>query len=119
MSCLFWDVVPVKIYFWQQDIIVTVFCLAPITATLIADLMLEQKSDPLLAEFSYQRFYQPANMTSLSNPKLPLQIESNSQPPLSAASSLVADSTIEDDNQLTIAGRTFNSRLMTGTGKIS
>lgn len=91
--------------------------LAPITATLIADLMLEQKSDPLLAEFSYQRFYQPANMTSLSNPKLPLQIESNSQPPLSAASSLVADSTIEDDNQLTIAGRTFNSRLMTGTGK--
>ncbi len=93
--------------------------LAPITATLIADLILEQKSDPLLAEFSYQRFYHSGNMTSLSNPKLPLQIKSTSQVPLPAAStSLLGDQvTLEDDHQLTIAGRTFNSRLMTGTGK--
>ncbi len=93
--------------------------LAPITATLIADLILEQKSDPLLAEFSYQRFYHSGNMTSLSNPKLPLQIKSTSQVPLPAVptSLLEGQITIEDDHKLTIAGRTFNSRLMTGTGK--
>jgi thiazole synthase len=99
--------------------------LAPITASLIADLILEQKSDPLLAEFSYQRFHQPANMT-LSNPRLPLQIESTPQAPLSAATTSLLDDypkgtlrdrTIEDDQPLIIAGRTFNSRLMTGTGK--
>lgn len=87
--------------------------LAPITASLIADLILEQKSDPLLAKFSYQRFYQPANMT-LSNPKLPL-IESN-QSPLPATPTSLLNGITEDD-KLTIAGRTFNSRLMTGTGK--
>ncbi|MEY4517670.1 MAG: thiazole-phosphate synthase [Cyanobacteriota bacterium] len=99
--------------------------LAPITASLMADLILEQKSDPLLAEFSYQRFHQPANMT-LSNPRLPLQIESTPQAPLSAATTSLLDDypkgtlrdrTIEDDQPLIIAGRTFNSRLMTGTGK--
>ncbi|PSB10864.1 glycine oxidase ThiO [Pleurocapsa sp. CCALA 161] len=97
--------------------------LAPITASLMADLILEQKSDPLLAEFSYQRFYQPANMT-LSNPQL-LQIKSTSQTPLTAATTSLAGDYpkgtlcdhIEDDRPLTIAGRTFNSRLMTGTGK--
>ncbi|MEO1672087.1 MAG: glycine oxidase ThiO [Cyanobacteria bacterium J06631_2] len=89
--------------------------LAPITASLIADLILDQKSDPLLASFSYQRFHQPANMT-LSNPQLPLQITSTPQAPLATAT-LPGDRSIEDDNPLTIAGRTFNSRLMTGTGK--
>ncbi|MEO0925680.1 MAG: glycine oxidase ThiO [Cyanobacteria bacterium J06643_13] len=88
--------------------------LAPITATLIANLILNQKSDPLLANFSYQRFHQPANMT-LSNPQLPLQITSTPPAPLPAA--LSSDRSIEDDKPLTIAGRTFNSRLMTGTGK--
>ena len=93
--------------------------LAPITATLMADLILEQKSDPLLAEFSYQRFDHSENMTSLSNPKLPLQIKSTPQVPLPAASTSILGEqvTLEDDHQLTIAGRTFNSRLMTGTGK--
>ncbi|MBE9047511.1 glycine oxidase ThiO [Pleurocapsales cyanobacterium LEGE 10410] len=86
--------------------------LAPITASLLADLILEQKSDPLLAEFSYQRFYHPAKNMTLGNPKLSLQIESN---PLPLPS--VNSSSIEDPDKLTIAGRTFNSRLMTGTGK--
>ncbi len=84
--------------------------LAPITASLIADLVLNQKSDPLLAKLSYQRFNRPANM-SLSNSHLPLQIESNPQPPLPPSTTSLPD------DQLTIAGRTFNSRLMTGTGK--
>ena len=99
--------------------------LAPITASLITELILEQKSDPLLAEFSYQRFYQQSsNMTSLSNlgnkpQKLPLQIKSSPQAPLppSATSLLPNQTIIDDSDRLTIAGRTFNSRLMTGTGK--
>lgn len=91
--------------------------LAPITASLITDLILHQKSDPLLAAFSYQRFEQPINMTSLSKPKFPLQIESTSQIPLAAAQSLRGEVIVEDQQQLQIAGRTFNSRLMTGTGK--
>jgi len=90
--------------------------LAPITATLMADLILEQKFDPLLANFSYQRFQQPANMT-LSNPKLPLQINSTPQTPLPSATTTLLDASTESADKLTIAGRTFNSRLMTGTGK--
>ena len=95
--------------------------LAPVTASLIADLILEQKSDPLLTEFSYQRFYKTKNMTSISGSpsKLPLQIESNPQAPLppSSTSWLENEVIIEDTDKLTIAGKTFNSRLMTGTGK--
>ncbi|MGF1590178.1 MAG: glycine oxidase ThiO [Pleurocapsa sp.] len=92
--------------------------LAPITASLIADLILNQKSDPLLTKFSYQRFYQPANM-SPRNSHLPLPIESNPQPPLPPSTTSLLDDQIiiEGDRPLTIAGRTFNSRLMTGTGK--
>ena len=90
--------------------------LAPITASLIADLILKQKSDPLLTEFSYRRFYHRENMT-LSNSPSPLQIEPNTQSPLPASPNSLSKEVIEDDNKLTIAGRTFNSRLMTGTGK--
>jgi thiazole synthase len=96
--------------------------LAPITASLMADLILEQKADPLFAEFSYQRFHPPVNMT-LSNPAQPLQITSTPQAPLPGSTTtllsnpLIKDIDIEDDQPLTIAGRTFNSRLMTGTGK--
>lgn len=93
--------------------------LAPITARLIADLILEQKSDPLLAEFSYQRFYHSRNMTSLNSSPAPFQLESDAQVSFPAVpTSLLANQTIiEDDHKLTIAGRSFNSRLMTGTGK--
>jgi len=102
--------------------------LAPITASLMADLILEQKSDPLLAEFSYQRFHPPVNPVNmtLSNPTQPLQIAST--PQAATPTTLLSDrgafpegnrliENIEDDQPLTIAGRTFNSRLMTGTGK--
>ena len=93
--------------------------LAPITAKLISDLILEQKSDPLLTEFSYQRFYHSSNMTSLNSSPVSLQLESNNQVSFPAVPTpLLADQImIEDDHKLTIAGRTFNSRLMTGTGK--
>ena len=89
--------------------------LAPITASLIADLILEQKSDPLLTEFSYQRFYRPT--MTLSNSKSPLQIESTPTPVTPANAALLNGQAIVEDDKLTIAGRTFNSRLMTGTGK--
>ena len=96
--------------------------LAPITASLIADLILEQKSDPLLAEFSDRRFHQSNLMTPISNldsntPKLSLQIESTPQTGLRASSTSLLSERNEAKDKLTIAGRTFNSRLMTGTGK--
>ncbi|MBU7585827.1 MAG: glycine oxidase ThiO [Nostoc sp. TH1S01] len=92
--------------------------LAPVTAALIADFICEQKSDPLLAPFHYSRFHtQPstapmlthsANFTNgdrhspLANPRLLSAVEVNSPLP---------------DSPLVIAGKSFQSRLMTGTGK--
>jgi thiazole synthase len=86
--------------------------LAPITAALIADLILEQKSDPLLADFHCSRFhYKPSTSTPMlthsanfSNGHQPAI--SPQQPPLPI-----------QDSPLIIAGKTFQSRLMTGTGK--
>ncbi|MEA5616698.1 glycine oxidase ThiO [Cronbergia sp. UHCC 0137] len=80
--------------------------LAPVTAALIADLICEQKPDPLLADFNYLRFQAKSSTTTLmfthsanftngySNPKLTIK-----------------------DSELIIAGKAFQSRLMTGTGK--
>ncbi|MBN3894555.1 MAG: glycine oxidase ThiO [Nostoc sp. NOS(2021)] len=86
--------------------------LAPVTAALIADLILEQKSDPLLADFHYSRFQsQPSTSTPMlthsanfSNGHLP--VISPQHPPLPT-----------QESPLIIAGKTFQSRLMTGTGK--
>jgi thiazole synthase len=90
--------------------------LAPVTASLLADSLLENKTDPLLASFSDRRFttsLQNNTMTSMNNGnKLSLQIEEQNLTPLS-----VADKIASDGDNLIIAGRTFNSRLMTGTGK--
>jgi thiazole synthase len=88
--------------------------LAPLTAVLIADLIWEQKSDPLLNHFNYSRFYQGRGQETTSplvpRPS-PLIIHPSPKmqtlnPPLETL-----------DHPLTIAGRTFQSRLMTGTGK--
>lgn len=87
--------------------------LAPVTASLIADLILEQKADPLLAHFSWQRFHtapKTNNMIYLNNSGNSLQIKE--KPTVTVA----RDSSLEQD-KLSIAGRSFNSRLMTGTGK--
>ncbi|MEH2452450.1 thiazole synthase [Nostoc sp.] len=86
--------------------------LAPVTATLIADLILEQKSDPILSDFHYSRFQsQPSTCTPMlthsanfSNGHHPAI--SPQHPPLPV-----------QDSPLIIAGKTFQSRLMTGTGK--
>ncbi len=93
--------------------------LAPATATMMADLILEQTSDPLLAHFSVRRFDskgQNISMTTLSNINnnnhKSLEISNTSSLSLSSSSTL-----LPHQDRLTIAGRTFNSRLMTGTGK--
>ncbi|MGV2832058.1 glycine oxidase ThiO [Myxosarcina sp. GI1(2024)] len=89
--------------------------LAPITAKIIADLILEQKSDPLLANFSWQRFFERSQNTEMTLNTSPqngyqssLQIKESNSYSLSPS---------EKSDNLTIAGRTFKSRLMTGTGK--
>jgi len=86
--------------------------LAPATATLLADLIWQQKTHPLLDSFHYARFFPTAptnqengqKMSDRPNATLVWQTPSEIQPP--PASDL-----------LTIAGKTFHSRLMTGTGK--
>ncbi|GAA6622468.1 glycine oxidase ThiO [Scytonema sp. NUACC26] len=80
--------------------------LAPITAALMADLILEQKSDPLLSHFHYSRFHTKSSTTT-SMLTLP------TAPQLTPVSPVL---TLQD-TPLQIAGKTFNSRLMTGTGK--
>lgn len=125
--------------------------LAPGTASLLADLILAQKADPLLSHFSWQRFHsQPTtylansvhNSTSVNNgkglsgesnspacegrsgnslpavsdpkPRHQLSVQIKEKPNSSLTPSLKLPN---QQDRLTIAGRTFNSRLMTGTGK--
>jgi thiazole synthase len=88
--------------------------LAPITSALISDLIVEQKSDPLLSHFSYERFYNshwtkvnliPHQTSSIK--VVPLKREAYYEPPVETSPA----------DFLTIAGKTFQSRLMLGTGK--
>jgi thiazole synthase len=102
--------------------------LAPITAVLIADLISEQKSDPLLNHFNYSRFFQDRGQgdkgtrgqgksTSFPpSPILPLPPSSSiyPSPQMQTLNHAVEQSL---DRSLTIADKTFQSRLMTGTGK--
>jgi thiazole synthase len=91
--------------------------LAPITAALIADLIWEQKSDPILAYFHYSRFQaQPSSCNSSilapSTTSSALQYGQVSKPAFSSSVPLSIP-----DSPLVIAGKSFTSRLMTGTGK--
>jgi len=81
--------------------------LAPITAALIADLVCEQKSDSLLTQFNYSRFFAKSSTTTSMLTHFPLP--HSPTPPLPPSPIL--------DSPLIIAGKTFQSRLMTGTGK--
>ncbi|PZO61334.1 MAG: glycine oxidase ThiO [Phormidesmis priestleyi] len=85
--------------------------LTPITAKLIAS-HIQGQTDPLLSPFSYQRF------THSTLPlALPLALSSPMQLTTASRSTLTPVATTSDT--LTIAGKTFHSRLMTGTGKFS
>ena len=97
--------------------------LAPITAKLIAA-QVQGNPDPLLNAFSYQRFRQPKHQPSSaisphthSTPNMQL-IDT----PLSATSypaTPANPSPSSEKDVLVIAGKTFRSRLMTGTGKFN
>lgn len=85
--------------------------LAPVTASLIADLVINQNADPLLDHFRGDRFYnQPslssAPMTTFHHYPVPQGINGNN-----------GTSQLSVTDELEIAGRKFQSRLMTGTGK--
>lgn len=82
--------------------------LAPITATLIADLICERKADPLLANFHYSRF------STVSSTTTPMLIHAT---PVTNEHRHPEIETTVQDAQLIIAGKSFKSRLMTGTGK--
>lgn len=98
--------------------------LAPVTSSLLADLILNQKSDPLLEHFRYDRFYKPKDSTNGAVVKSQNSSKANS---LSVAAPLVMPQLITTrpaqapetsaSDPLIIADRTFHSRLMTGTGK--
>ena len=96
--------------------------LAPITAMLLADLIETKKSDPLLDHFRCDRFYTKSSSAKTSpiincssNSSVTPVPQSNSFSLLTPHPSTPSEQTSTD--KLTIAGRTFNSRLMTGTGK--
>ncbi|MEH2063600.1 MAG: glycine oxidase ThiO [Nostoc sp.] len=83
--------------------------LAPVTAALIADFILSQKSDPLLANFHYSRFQ---SKPSTSTPML-----THSANFSNGHRTPDAMNRVSTNSPLIIAGKTFQSRLMTGTGK--
>lgn len=111
--------------------------LAPITAKLISNLIIDRHPDRLLQHFTYQRFHQakpqimsyptPSQNGNLNNPESNLTAinsESSYFSPKNSQAGYLNPSTAselfnnsQDDDSLIIAGRKFSSRLMTGTGK--
>ena len=90
--------------------------LTPITAKLIADIVLEEKSDSLLTHFHYSRFH---NSSSTSTAMLTSSVHfsnGNNSSRTNGINALPIEDSIED-SKLIIAGKEFTSRLMTGTGK--
>ncbi|MGB7250041.1 MAG: glycine oxidase ThiO [Phormidesmis sp.] len=106
--------------------------LAPITAQLIAA-HIHGKADPLLHAFSYQRFRQPIESIPGAIPRPPNSTTSTvlsstalfstgSFPPSPMQTLEISPpnpTQLSSTDTLTIAGKTFRSRLMTGTGKFN
>ncbi|MDC0832887.1 glycine oxidase ThiO [Geitlerinema sp. CS-897] len=103
--------------------------LAPITAKLTADLLWDGTADPLLESFRWDRF-QAIESTASETPAAAVHhrngnghtVPSSSYTTLSvretSTTSLPTSPQLAlEDTPLTIAGRTFRSRLMTGSGK--
>jgi thiazole synthase len=94
--------------------------LTPITAALIANLVWDQTVDSLLSQFSWERFYPARSPLPSVGPSPALISNSRSYPTASkefAVQTLESPTQHTQDSPLIIAGRTFHSRLMTGTGK--
>jgi thiazole synthase len=85
--------------------------LTPITAKLVADLIWDGKSDPLLSHFHYKRQQNPQN--NQNSPHPPMLITT----PAQIIDTQATSTKLVEDSPLQIAGKTFTSRLMTGTGK--
>ena len=91
--------------------------LAPITAKLIGDRLWNQQTDPLLTAFGWDRFHSPVAAPSPpANLCLPVNPMLQYSSPAEISPSPRVDS-FSDPEPLVIAGRSFSSRLMTGTGK--
>ncbi|CEJ43428.1 Glycine oxidase ThiO [Umezakia ovalisporum] len=90
--------------------------LAPITAVLIADLIWEHKLDPILSHFQYSRF---PSQSSTSNSMLTHSVNFPQGNHCKNSSLVIKEplNPVTTDSPLVIAGKTFQSRLMTGTGK--
>ncbi|MFN7527267.1 MAG: FAD-dependent oxidoreductase, partial [Dolichospermum sp.] len=97
--------------------------LAPVTAILIADLICEQKTDPLLPNFHYSRFSAVSSTTTsmpinsnVTNTNINSVNNLQNKSFCDIATPRLSDLNIQD-SPLIIAGKSFSSRLMTGTGK--
>jgi len=96
--------------------------LTPITAKLVADIVLEEteeQSDSLLNHFHYSRFHNSASKSTAMFTSS-VNFSNNNISSESLQKNGIINSPIEDliqDTKLTIAGKEFASRLMTGTGK--
>jgi thiazole synthase len=94
--------------------------LAPATAHILRDWVLHRQAHPLLPSFSWQRFLTPSSDPAASD--RPSRSLTHSATPVMSSTSTRPDSATSApastaDSPLVIAGRTFQSRLMTGTGK--
>jgi thiazole synthase len=89
--------------------------LAPITAKSIADLIVTGKSEPLLSHFNWQRFAPKPNKNDIATITTKTEIKTMQTATAITPDVYTTPATTED--RLIIAGRSFNSRLMTGTGK--
>ncbi len=116
------DELPILGHSWCKNLIFATghhrngILLTPITAKLISDLILSEKTDSLLADFHYSRFH---NSSSPSTTMLtsPVNLDRSN---ISSQNNNLAESPISDssqDSKLMIGGFEFTSRLMTGTGK--
>ncbi|MEA5505510.1 glycine oxidase ThiO [Halotia wernerae UHCC 0503] len=90
--------------------------LAPVTAALIADFIWEQKSDPLLSHFHYSRFHTQSSTSMLTHSTNFTNGHRSSISPQNSYTDVI-NRVCTLDSPLIIAGKTFQSRLMTGTGK--
>lgn len=95
--------------------------LAPITAHLIADWVGARRADPLLAHFSWERFHRSTPAIAPSPSPSASVVSSRSTSVLAHATPAtpqpIDSPDLAIDTPLVIAGRSFRSRLMTGTGK--
>jgi len=98
--------------------------LAPVTAILIADLICEQKTDPLLPNFHYSRFSAVSSTTTsmlINSTVANTNINSVNKLENKSFCDIATPPRLSDlniqDSPLIIAGKSFSSRLMTGTGK--